>query len=360
MRRLALVAAWLCGCAPSGASGPAAVGVSLPPAHATDPDAGGRGDATLSVPIPRGAPCELASAATSTRALEVAAEPAAPPFGTITRTSSLRAWLQPGGAAFTVEADVGGLVVRGVMPADALPLHVTRVATFGGILLPSGREPLSLASLRAGGLELHARVPDALEIGGQEKVAAVLPCAITSLDPGDFDAFETYFGAPIESAELTGDRIPIAKHPDGPWVASLVPSEFHSTTVEVLSRETHRVKIAWNLGDVFVFGWVDARAVRPHKPFGGMFGHTLGELASAPVAAPRWIPVSCQKELPLRVFQGGRSHVIGLVAPRTLILVVGQSAQGTSVEIAGGGLSRAPNVELTVDAKQALASCSWP
>jgi len=245
------------------------------------------------------------------------------PFGTIRKATSFTAHITDGEpyAGIVVEAETESVFVRAIAETADVDLHPTRVSVFGGIVMPMADADLTLVRAKPEGLELALEVPASIELEGRPgSVEAALPCSIVSLVPEPFDPFETYFGVPTGYARLRGGRIPIAASAGGKALATLAPGPDTARDVFVLAREKLQTKIAWGVGDVMAFGWVDTGRLDfdTEKPArGAKIG--LGNISTRGGCCEHVFV--CKTEVPFRAERDDVTETVGVLAPGVKIRV---------------------------------------
>lgn len=306
------------------------------------------GKALLTIPVPNPVACELTSPQVGYRRIPLALRAGGAPFGAILPPRGLTMFIPKGDASLglTAEADVGGAFIRGVARAESIPLHPIRVSVFEGFVVPLSRADLHVVRAGDEGVELSLALPPQVTMATKSTVSATLPCDIVALTAEEFDPMQNLLGMPIDTAVWTGATSPLATSVGGAPVAMVNPHDV-DRRVSVLAREKNRVKIAWEVGDVVVFGWVDTQKLRAPKREEDVFGAGGLGLSGIGEGVPRTLV--CEVELPLRAEVDGASEIVGVVAPGTRIEIVGERADALEVELPTTGLIREPGATLIVD-----------
>jgi hypothetical protein len=317
------------------------------------------GKALLTISIPDNPLCEISNARHGYRAIDLAFAAGARPFATLPETGAMTAYVTRGDptSGIIVEADAGGLLIRGVTSASSLTFHADRVSLFEGVIIPKGVAPLRLIGAKKEGLRYRLELPDEVRVEARDSVTGTLPCTIAALAPVDFDPFETFLGAPTGAALLVVGKVPLATHADGPPTALLAASgDQEARAVAVLAREGARVKITWELEDIIVFGWVDTRYVQSFAgpPRADFRGGGLG--ASEPRAVCCARTLVCEGEVPLRVDHDGQSQVVGLISPGARIGFRAELGDAIEIALPDADLVMAPGAKLLVDTRW-LTAC---
>jgi hypothetical protein len=347
---------------------PAAVAISLSAEPAARPSgtwarraasASLSGKDLLTIALPERVACRVASTSLRFGRVDVAMAPGAPPFATLTSTTSMTAHLPEGGfTAFPVEADLTGLFVRAVASAEDVAFHTTRVSVFGGVVMPKGHTRLRAVGATSDGVRLRIDLPAEVRVGDEESVASGLPCSILSLDTGDFDPFETYFGAPVDGGLLRGATIAISSTSEGAPTATLTPGPKTPRQVSILARDKKRVKITWELDDIIAFGWVDARDLSPLGRVPESFGMGgLGLSGVGPGCCER--ALRCPGEVPVGVTQGGLEEVVAIASPGAAIRVLEEQRERLVVSLDDVRIDLAEGATMFVT-KDAVADCDDP
>lgn len=292
-------------------------------------------ESPITIPLPEKVLCPLTGGNAQT--LPLAFSTSRPPFGTLQSARLVSAYIAEGDASagIVVEGRAAGLFLRGVArPAD-VSLFANRVSVFGGLVVPKTTAALTLARARPDGLDLSLAAPDAVQLTGSRQLSGSLPCTVIGLAHEPFDAFENFFGVPLERADLRGGRIPLAREAGDKPVATLVLDKLTPPDVAVLDRDNGRARIAWEVEDVFVFGWVDAKALAPAAPRRERFGKIgLGTIStSGGCCEHRFL---CADPVPLAVEQDGRTETVGTIDPGTPIRVRQMVGARHLVDFAGG------------------------
>jgi hypothetical protein len=307
----------------------------------------------FSVPVPRDAVCVLAG--TDRRQIPLRLSPSGEVFGRVQGSNALRAHLSKGPATrgIVVEADSKSVRVRAFAAAEDLPLHPNRVSLFGGMVVPTHFADLRVVDARTEQVELALDLPDVVDRSAGRRVTSSLPCSVLSIAPEPFDPFENLFGAPTGYGRLRGARIVISREQRGGSDVTLVPSPDTRRDVAIVGQDNQRYRIAWEVEDVIVFGWVDAKDLdlgtpKPDPPFriGLGDGATRGPCCEHIFLCPDEIPL-------VAASRDEQNGTVAMLAPGTRIPVPRTAGDRFGVELTGTNLESG---NLFVD-KSRVAHC---
>ena len=224
-------------------------------------------------------------------------------------------------------------VVSGVAACDSTALPPPRIVVPVDLALPA---PPVVAAPPSASAELTPR-----RQSGKDLLTIRVP-----------DPMQNLLGVPIDEAFLTGARAPLSLSSEGPPIATLVPNDV-DRRVSVLVRDKKRAKIAWEVGDVVVFGWLDAQKLRPRARTEDVFG-SGGLGLAGDGARSRVRTLVCDTEVPLRAEVGEVSEVVGVIAPGTRIEVAKERDRAFEVEVPSTALRRDRAASLLVERDLAL------
>jgi hypothetical protein len=95
-------------------------------------------------------------------------------------------------------------------------------------------------------------------------------------------------------------------------VATLVLGSDTWRTVSIHGREGRRVLIVWELDDLIVFGWIDARSVEELPEGGGGRGEGIGLDGIGTMGGCCAHIFVCDHEVPIRATLGEKSEIVGV------------------------------------------------
>lgn len=346
----------LSACASEAPPLPDALDLSVPAAPSaaiSDAPVPPAGKDLLAIRIPDGACRVEALPMRHLRQLPLALSAGKEPFAWFQATGGLTLHIPKSDAAvgLIAEVETDGVVLRGITRADAIDMYLKQPWVFGGLAIPTNRATLEVVAAKAEGIELKLDLPPQIVLESGKTLTSTVPCEIASLGGDHFDAMTGLPGAttvrgtqpdgsPSAVRGVASDRVvlieartPLSLTPDGAPVATLVRGALNLGAT-VLRREKTRAQIAWDVGEVVAFGWVDAKKLRVQNANGpGIEGEPepplLGLDPNKSDSDPRGLV--CDQETPLRAEVGGQNEVVAIVA-RGVVIWVGKD-RGAALEV---------------------------
>ncbi|NUO49090.1 MAG: hypothetical protein HOV80_09565, partial [Polyangiaceae bacterium] len=186
-------------------------------------------------------------------------------------------------------------------------------------------------------IELSLDLPEVVERAAGRRLTGSLPCSVLSIAPEPFDPYENLFGAPTGFARLRGARIELSREQRAVADLTLVPTPDTKRDVAIIGQEGQRYRVAWEVEDVIVFGWVGAKDLdlgtpKPEPPFriGLGDGATLGPCCDHVFMCPDEIPL-------FAMLDAEHSGTVAMLAPGTRIPV--PRVEGDRLRVALSGTS---------------------
>lgn len=272
-----------------------------------------------------------------------------------------------------VELGNEGARAWGLVATDTLVLHAGRPFLLSGWAAPGHQVPLRWLGSKPGSVAVELVLPK--HVTAKTPPAGDRVCDDLSLGGASFLARDAIPAKSTATALLPdGVTIALRERLGGPSIAELDFPTGEDALVDVLARSGTEARVAIfpstldPLADVVIVGWVSASLLRPHTHgFNGSWGTGSGRVGEGRArGTEHW---SCPHEVPIVAELDGERRLVGAVAPKLRIDVLGGGAASASAADAGSAedfvevsldaarLKPAPGARLLVK-RAALAGCA--
>ncbi|HEU4403962.1 MAG TPA: hypothetical protein VFS43_01515 [Polyangiaceae bacterium] len=333
-----------CGGAPPREASGSVVAIDAPVAEA--PGVGGRAGArhpavsgaavdllAPGIGLPREIGCSFRTAYWKDIALHLRFRAGGPSYAeALGQCGNVEASLPVGGAerGATLDLQVDGVRLRGVVDAGEVKLYPARPIVVGGVFVPSGSLPLRWKATAPGSITWALGEVPALRLAeGAQTVTS--RCGELGAEPAYFEPSDApgFKGVrALRDATLRrGIKVPVAETPGGPPRATIELGADDPDDVSVVGVRGGQARVLWWSGGGdegerrgLVLGWVPGASLKPSVGNWGIVGGMPGGIAGVSL---HW--TGCAEEAPLFAEVEGERRAVGRVLAGTR---VARSAEG--------------------------------
>lgn len=284
-------------------------------------------------------------------------DPTSQPFAEVPAARSVTLQLPVGAASLgaAMEIDAYGVVVRGNVASNEIPLHPRRSFDVAECVIPMSFAKLHWLEGKLDAVRVSVDVdPRIRPVKGRFEVER--PCSDLALDSGNFDPVKS-LDRPLPDANmrLRGWRTTaVSVTPGGPVVAEVSLLGRRDDDIDVLEFGDKHARIIWTGDDAIVFGWVSRTAL---VKAGGAIGDAYGAGGLGLAGTGMTTKLRCPRDVPLSARVGGVTREVGNVSRETAIERVRTEGDWSVVSFPESSVQASPRAELVVPAA-ALAGCA--
>ncbi|AKT41487.1 hypothetical protein [Chondromyces crocatus] len=263
-----------------------------------------------------------------------------PPFAEVRSSVDARVHLAAGRPLQAVmEVDADGLLLRGRVNGEAIPLRPARALPFRGFAVPLAFTLFHLEAVAPGKITLGWSDVSGVKVLGAPLVEQVT-CSDVTLGIREFDA-SSAAGPPDSEREAllsVGKAVPLSLDPGGPAVAELRAEDDDDAKVTVVGSAGAHERVLWWRDEALIMGWIPAAKLRQAPPASGALG-TLSAYGSVLSATrERGEVMTCPRDVPLIAEVMGERATVGTARAGFRLELLARSGGYADVLLVEGGV----------------------
>ena len=256
-----------------------------------------------------------------------------------------------------LELSADGIHVNGYVDSTASDLRAAKAFWLSGLALPTPKTRLDWTDSAPGQITVTTEAPRALQALSLP-LSAIVPCPDVVMETGTFKAEDAIVGfKKAKRRQLVSDRdVEIATEPGGKPAARASPGN-GSVDVSLLEVRGAASRIAWEVGTIYVVGWVKSSDIHvPKGSTGYGSGHGLGR---NPRYADEYKKVVCPGDVQLYAEIDMETFITGRIRAGTVIELQSTNDRTTAVRVRSERIVPASGARWTVP-NQDLRDCQSP
>ena len=241
--------------------------------------------------------------------------------------------------------------------STASDLRAAKAFWLSGLALPTPKTRLDWTDSAPGQITVTTEAPRALQALSLP-LSAIVPCPDVVMETGTFKAEDAIVGfKKAKRRQLVSDRdVEIATEPGGKPAARASPGN-GSVDVSLLEVRGAASRIAWEVGTIYVVGWVKSSDIHvPKGSTGYGSGHGLGR---NPRYADEYKKVVCPGDVQLYAEIDMETFITGRIRAGTVIELQSTNDRTTAVRVRSERIVPASGARWTVP-NQDLRDCQSP
>jgi hypothetical protein len=223
--------------------------------------------------------CRLQSTAWSQRTMHLRQKPGVDAYATVNKPGAVRASFAMGRHEAFAEVDTGGVTVRGYLDAEDIEIYAKGPTTLKDAFVVLPGVPLTWRAARNNQLDFDLPVETRYVRSADGKPTVEYGCEYFSIDRTQFTPVEKTGNALGKAAIRPGFN---TLHKDAALTVPVatITADDKAPYATVLALQGDSARIAWSVGQAYVFGWLPLKAIvrKPETLQTGEWKRTDAEL----------------------------------------------------------------------------------